>query len=179
MLGVPHQVVDRVATGDNERLMKNFTFVLVPAFLIAGCTPTLDMKKIEKKIEEMIEEQTSAKVDEVECPEKREIKDGDEFDCDIEFKGGGDGKVTVDQKGGGDVNMTLEPIVVKSKLEKEIEKGLKKQGSSKADVKCKGDEVRHFDEGDELTCKVETSEGEKKATVEFLDDEGKMKWRVE
>jgi hypothetical protein len=154
--------------GHNRALMKKLALLLLPLGLLSGCS--LNMKKVEENVSDMIEEQTDAKVDEVECPKERKIKEGDEFDCEIEFKGGGDGKVTVTQQGGGKYKMELEPIVVLKKVTKKLEKNLKKKGINS--VECKGDEVRHVEEGDKLVCHADAGGEKKKITIEFLDEDG-------
>ncbi len=149
--------------------MKKLALVLLPLGLFTACN--LNMKQVEENISDMIEEQTAAKVDEVDCPKERKIKEGDEFDCEIEFKGGGEGKVTVTQQGSGKYKMELEPIVVLKKVTKKLEKSLKKKGID-GDVECKGDEVRHVEEGDKLICYAEAGGEKKKITIEFLDEDG-------
>jgi hypothetical protein len=155
--------------------MKKLLPVIASVCLLGGlgaCTRNLDMEKLEGKIKDTIEDQTAAKVDEVECPEKRPIKDDDEFACDVEFEGGGDGTVNVKQKGGGDVKYKLEPILVMSKMEKIVEKGLKEKGLE-GDVTGKGDAVRSAEKGDTYKCKADTPGGEKKVTIEVTGKDGK------
>ncbi|MEM1032368.1 MAG: DUF4333 domain-containing protein [Myxococcota bacterium] len=158
-------------------MMKHATLLcLLAAATLPGCKQKLDMQKIESRVEKMIEDQTEARVDKVRCPEKREVKKDDEFECDVDFKGGGEAEVQIEQDGEGGVEMKLEPIVVMRKLAGKIEDSLADKGL-KGEVSCEGDDVRHAEEGDAFECDVATPEGKKVVVIDILDDD-KWKWRI-
>ncbi len=164
-------------------------------------TSGLDMEKIEKEITDGIETQTDATVESIDCPESRDIEEGDTFTCDVELDTGetvlvdveqsdGDGNIVwnVRESGGsegsedgGDTNGddSGDGGLDMDALEAEIQTGIESQtGSSVVDVECP--DSRPIEAGDTFTCDAELDTGEV-ATVGVTqdDDQGNVSWSVQ
>lgn len=71
-------------------------------FLVSGCefsvgSGGLDMDKLKDEISEGIESQTGESVSSIDCPESRDVEEGDTFTCDVELGGGESVTVEVEQ----------------------------------------------------------------------------------
>lgn len=71
-------------------------------FLLSACefsvgSDGLDIDKLEDEISEGIESQTGESVSSIDCPESRDVEEGDTFTCDVELVGGESVTVEVEQ----------------------------------------------------------------------------------
>jgi hypothetical protein len=79
----------------------------VPALAACGEAAKLDTAKVEEEVQELAEDE-DIQVDSVTCPEGREAKDGDEFECDIETEDNVEIEAEVEQTSDdGDVRVRI------------------------------------------------------------------------
>src|SRR3954470_4565415 len=104
---------------------------------LAACSHELDMEKVKGMISNMIQTQVGAAVKTVSCPDKREMKAGDTFECQAEIDHG-KVPVTVTQKdGSGNISAELKQLILPAKdLEKAVAANLKEQLGVDATVDC-------------------------------------------
>lgn len=186
--------------------LRHVLSVAVAALGLAACsfsvgTSGLDMDKIEEEITDGIETQTDATVESIDCPESRDIEEGDTFTCDVELDtgetvivdveqsdadgnivwnvresgGSDDGDNGGDTSGGdsGDGGLDMDA------LEAEIQTGIESQtGAGVVDVECP--DSRPMEAGDTFTCDAELETGEV-ATVGVTqdDDQGNVSWSLQ
>ena len=141
----------------------------------------LDMDAVVKSIREGLAEQLAVSVQNVDCPEARETKAGDVFDCIARVEDVGHLTVAVTQK---DVHGNVTWKVTKTAglldlahLEEEIRQGLAAH-SEGAEVKVScGGLYRGIQVGKTFECRAEDSTGEKVRIKVLIEDaDGNVHW---
>jgi hypothetical protein len=143
---------------------------------------TLDMGKVKSHISAGLQSQVGLEIVSVTCPNSREMKANDAFDCDAMPRIGGKLVVTVTQKDAeGNVDWSLEKIVGLLDMrivEAEITKGLKAQAGVDATVSC-GDRLRAARTGGTFECQARSqSHGNTPIVVTMTDAVGNINWAV-
>jgi hypothetical protein len=143
----------------------------------------LDMDAVVKSIREGLAEQLAVSVQKVDCPEAREMKAGDVFDCTAGVEDVGRLTVAVTQK---DVQGNVDWKVTKTvglldlaHLEGQIREGLAAH-SEGAEVKVScGSHYRGIQVGKTFECRAEDSTGEKVRIKVLIEDaDGNVHWSV-
>lgn len=157
-------------------------FVLASMVTLAGCTQMLDMEGTSKAINEGLTSQLAMPIASVKCPDTREIKAGDGFDCIATPGIGGRLTVRVTQK---DANGNIAWEVTKTeglldltKVEASVKQGLAQQASLDATVSC-GERWRATKTGDSFDCQATGAEGQAVGiVVHVTDNEGNVSWET-
>jgi hypothetical protein len=155
------------------------SILIVAALGLAGCTRNLDMEKVKASIGDGIKTQTGATVKSVTCPEKREVKAQDSFDCTVQVDGGSVA-VTVSQKdAAGNIGWELKQTILNmAALEKVVVDGLTERGDPDATVEC-GPRFRPGKAGDSFECTAKWGSETAKVKVTVKDAQGNVGWALE
>jgi hypothetical protein len=143
----------------------------------------LDMDAVVKSIREGLAEQLAVSVQKVDCPEARQTKAGDVFDCAARVEDVGRLTVAVTQKDDdGNVAWKVTKtagLLDLAHLEGEIREGLAAH-SEGAEVKVAcGGHYRGIQVGKTFECHAEDSTGEKVRIKVLIEDaEGNVHWSV-
>ena len=156
--------------------------VLAPLVAVAGCTQMLSMEGTSKAISEGLSSQLSMSIASVTCPESREIKAGDVFECVATPAVGGRLTVQVTQKdNAGNVAWEVtktEGLLDLAKVEASVKQGLAQQANLEASVTC-GERWRATKAGDVFECRASGSEGQAvTVAVTVTDNEGNVSWET-
>lgn len=153
---------------------------LTAAAALAACTRHLDMPKSEEAIKTGIAQKLLLPLASVKCPERREKKAGDVFDCKAIAASGGELLVRVTQTSAkGDLSWELprgQMILVSAAVEKYVEKGLAAR-SIDATVDC-GGKSRLPVAGKTFECTAKTTSGAQQIVVTMNDDKGDVSWAL-
>ena len=158
-------------------------FVCLAATLaVTGCTRRLDMEKLKTVLKDGFTAQTGVALKEVSCPESREIKAGDSFDCKATTAGGATATLKVSQSDDqGNVKWEVsasEGVLDLAKLASTIQAGLKEQAGVEAQVDC-GGQFREAEAGKSFDCKAtDASGGAHGVTVTVKDKAGNVDWKL-
>ncbi len=148
----------------------------------AGCTRSLNMESTSKAISEGLTSQLTMAIASVKCPDSREIKAGDTFECIATPGAGGRLTVRVTQKD-ADGNIAwevakTEGLLDLSKVEASVRQGLAEQASLDALVTC-GERWRATKAGDTFECRATGGEGQEvTVVVHVTDDTGNVSWET-
>ena len=151
--------------------------VLVSVLALAGCGPhELDMQKVKDLISNMIKTQVGATVKAVTCPDKREIKAGDSFECQAEIEYG-KVPVTVTQKdAAGSINAELKYVILPAAdVEKGIAANIKQNSGIDAKVDC-GPRYRPSTPNDTFDCTAKAGAESLTVKVTVKDAKGNITW---
>lgn len=163
--------------------MRRFTLVAVlgMAVLVAGCTKTLDMPKAQAAISEGLTQQLGVTVAKVTCPESREMKAADAFECTADIDGGAKLTVQVTQKDGeGNIDWKVsktEGMIDLVAVETSVVNGLKEQAGVGATVTC-GGKYRSAQPGKTFECRAKIGEDQTTIIVTMKDLEGNISWET-
>lgn len=164
-------------------MTKKTIVLLVPAIALAAaaCSTTLDMGKVKESISSGITQQLGLTVSSVTCPETREGKANDTFDCTAAIQSGGQLTVKVTQKDdAGNIAWevsNMENLIDLVSLERQIKDGLREQTSVDAEVTC-GAKYRVAVTGGTFQCTAKTADAEVPISVTMTDDTGKVNWET-
>jgi hypothetical protein len=143
----------------------------------------LDMDAVARSIRKGLADQLAVSVQKVDCPDAREIKAGDVFDCTARVEEFGHLTVSVTQEDNeGNVTWDVTKttgLLDLSSLESTIRKELAAR-SEGAEVKVScGGRYRGIEVGKTFECGAEDSTGEKvRIKVVIEDAEGNVHWKV-
>lgn len=156
--------------------------VLTPLVATAGCTQMLSMEGTAKAISEGLTNQLAMSIASVTCPDSREIKAGDVFECVATPAVGGRLTVQVTQKDDtGNVTWEVtktEGLLDLTKVEASVKQGLAQQANLEASVTC-GDRWRAIKAGDAFECQAAAGEGQAvTVVVSVTDGEGNVSWET-
>ena len=163
--------------------MKNSrVFVVITGLALSACTSKLSIDGVKKAISEGINTQLALPIASVTCPESREIKANDTFECTATPAMGGKLTVKVTQK---DDKGNIAWEVAKSEglldlvaLETVIKNGLKEQSETEATVSC-GGKFRAAEAGKTFECTATDPEGAKhQVAVTIKDAAGNVSYEV-
>lgn len=163
-----------------DRALAAAALVAVTA-VMGACTRQLDMEAAKTAIKTGLTQQLSLPIASVTCPETRDIKAGDIFECKATAETGGVLNIKVTQKDdAGNINWELtngDTILSLTTLEKIITGNLKEKLDVDAVVDC-GGKVRVSVPGNtfECTAKVETTT--RQVLVTMKDDKGNVDWAL-
>ncbi|MCM2256267.1 MAG: DUF4333 domain-containing protein [Vicinamibacteria bacterium] len=145
---------------------------------LVACSGGLDMDKVKALISELITKQVGASVKSVTCPEQRETKAGDSFECTAEIDHG-KVPVTVTQKDGdGTVSAELKQAILKvGELEKLIAGNIKESTGDDATVSC-GPKFRPSTPNETFDCTAKTPDADVKIKVTVKDDQGNVRFEA-
>ncbi|MFA5910181.1 MAG: DUF4333 domain-containing protein [Vicinamibacterales bacterium] len=162
--------------------MKTLMFAgqMVLVCALAACTRTLNMDAAKTAIRTGLAEQTGIAISAVTCPETRDIKAGDSFQCTATAETGGDLAVTVTQKDdAGNITWTLASsanLIDLAALETEIKTGLKAQLAVDAQVSCGGGKYRVAVPTKTFECTAKSGDSQAPIIVTMKDDKGNISW---
>ena len=148
-----------------------------------GCTRELAMDELEAIVKAGLVSTTGLPVETVKCPESREQKAGDSFDCTALTRRGARVTVTVTQQD-GEGNIAWKPTETKGvvglrKLEAEITAGLKARSAIDARVDCGPGTLREAEPGKRFDCRATDQQGETvTVTITMPELSGKVDWRL-
>lgn len=150
------------------------------AAALAACNRNLDIPKSEAAITSGISQKLNLPLASVKCPESREKKAGDVFDCKAIAATGGELLVKVTQTNGkGDLSWELprgQMILVSAVVEKYVKNGLAAK-SIDATVDC-GGKSRLPVAGKTFECAAKTISDTRQVVVTMDDDKGKVSWAL-
>lgn len=154
--------------------------LLASLALAVGCTQMLSMEGTSKAITEGLASQLAMPIASVKCPDSREIKAGDVFECIATPVMGGRLTVQVTQKDdAGNVAWEVsktEGLMDLAKVEESVKQGLAQQVSLQAEVAC-GDRWRATKAGDAFECQAKGREGQAvTVVVTVTDNDGNVSW---
>jgi len=165
-----------------SRVGSRVAFLAVLAFGSGGCTRYLDMDGVGAAIRSGIKEQLGLTVAELSCPESREMKAGDAFECTATTEGGARIQVAVTQNDDeGRVSWETagsEGLLDLEQLEKQIHTGLLDQAGVEAEVDC-GGRFSDTPAGGSFVCTARDTQGETaEVRVTVRDAEGNVDWKI-
>lgn len=150
------------------------------AAVLAGCKRNLDMPKSEAAIKSGISQKLNLPLASVKCPETREKKASDVFDCKAIAETGGELVVKVTQANAkGDLSWELprgQMILVSAAVEKYVKNGLAAK-SIDAEVDC-GGKSRLPVAGKTFECTVKTNSDTRQVVVTMDDNKGNVTWAL-
>ncbi len=165
-------------------LKRTTTLVLCLGATLAltGCTRRLDMEKLKTVLKDGFTAQTGVALKDVSCPESRDIKAGDSFDCKATTAGGATATLKVSQSDDqGNVKWEVsasEGLLDLGKLASTIQAGLKEQAGVEAQVDC-GGKFREAEAGKSFDCKATDAGGAAHTvTVTVKDKAGNVDWKL-
>ncbi|CAN1211327.1 DUF4333 domain-containing protein [Tumidithrix helvetica PCC 7403] len=152
------------------------------ASIVTACSTTLDIDKLKASIKDGIKDQMGITVQSVTCPEKREAKANDSFECTAAAEKDSTITVTVKQSNDkGDVNWEVasaKGVVDLTKTQKVIVDALKAQTGIDGTVDC-GGKFKVVKAGETFECKGTDAKGNS-GTIEVKakDDAGNIEWHL-
>lgn len=158
------------------------TTAILAALGLVACSSSLDMAAIKTAISDGLKTQLGLEVASVTCPDSREIKAADAFECVAVPKLGGRLTMKVTQKDDqGNIAWELgkiEGLIDLAILEGVIRDGVKEQDGLDVTVAC-GGKFRATEPGKSFECTASDAE-ENKWRVEVLmkDPEGNVSYKV-
>lgn len=149
---------------------------------LAACTSSLNMEAIKTAISEGLKTQMGLTVASVTCPESREVKAADTFECTATPTVGGRLILKVTQKDDtGNIAWELgkiEGLIDLVSLEGVIKNGVKEQDGLDVTVAC-GGKFRATEPGNSFECTASDAEGNKwRVEVLMKDAEGNVSYKV-
>jgi hypothetical protein len=155
--------------------------VLLAALLVPTGCKRLDLRKLEDLVRSEMKVKTGVEVTSVTCPEKRDLKAGDEFQCDLVMAGNRMFTVNVKQSDDdGNVEWNVPRVVAPTVISNAIAAQAKEKMGPEAEgvtVDC-GSLYILGDKGSTFPCTVHPpSGGELAITVTMTDDEGSFSWK--
>ena len=158
-----------------------FLELIVVVTLSAGCVRYLDMKNAEAIIKTGLNEQLGLAFSSVTCPETREMKTGDVFECKAVAETGGDLTVQVTQSDDqGKVNWKLvngEKVLSLTAVEEQVKDGIAKQLKVDASIDC-GGKRRVSVPGQTFECTATAGAESRKVVVTMDDAQGNVTWTL-
>jgi hypothetical protein len=154
---------------------------IVATLVGAGCTRRLDMEALGEAVSESVGEQFGLEVVGVECPESREAKPGDVFECLVTTAGGATIAMEILQLEDGEVTWSSRETVGlldREKLAVDIRAGLLAQTGMEAEVDC-GSGFGDTAPGDSFECHARATDRTATVIVTVQDREGRVGWSVE
>ena len=156
--------------------------LIVSAMGSAGCQRTLDIARLQSLIQSGLAEQLGLPFSSVSCPEARDMKAGDVFQCKAVAETGGELTIEVSQQDGdGNVNwkaIDAERVMSMAKLEAQITGAIAQQLKVDAAVACGDARMRIAIKGGTLECTA-TAGGESRPVVVTMDDDkGNVTWTL-
>jgi hypothetical protein len=140
---------------------------------VVACTSSLDMAKLKTSISDGVKAQMGLDIASVTCPEKRDIKAGDTFECTAVPAIGGSLTIKITQKDDqGNINWDLAKIdglLDLAALETVIKNGLKEQSGVDATVSC-GGKYRKTEPGTSFECTASLADGTKAQVAVTVKD---------
>jgi hypothetical protein len=145
---------------------------------MTGCK-RLDLRKLEGLVRTEVETKTGTTVTSVTCPEKRDIKQGDEFQCTM-VAGGMTFTVNVKQiDDEGNVEWSVRGITDPAAVAGFLQTQAAEKLEAAVVVDC-GTTAILMGKGATFTCKIRPEAGgdELPMVVTITDDEGSMHWEI-
>jgi hypothetical protein len=105
---------------------------------LAGCGPGhLDMEKVKSTARDAIVKQIGANVKAIKCPEQRELKAGDTFECQVDIDHGTTPVLVTQKDAEGNIQITTpKKILAVGDMEKLMAAYLKQNGNLDANIDC-------------------------------------------
>jgi hypothetical protein len=149
---------------------------------MVACSQTLNIDGVKSAISTGVASQLGLTVASVTCPDTREVKANDTFECTAAPQGGGRLVVKVTQKDDqGNVNWEVvktEGLLNLASLETQIKTGLKEQAGLDVTVAC-GGKYRATEPGKSFECTATDGQGTKsQVSVAMKDAEGNVSWSL-
>ncbi len=152
------------------------------ALALTGCTRRLDLDKLKTELKAGLTSQLGVTIKDVTCPEDREIKVADTFECKASSQGGASITLKVTQNDDqGNVKWEVaasEGLMDLKKLEAVIAGGLQEQAGVQAKVDC-GGTYREAEPGKAFDCAATDPTGSATTvTVTVKDRAGNVDWKL-
>jgi hypothetical protein len=149
---------------------------------VVACSQTLNIDSVKSAVSSGVTSQVGLTIASVTCPDTREVKANDTFECIVAPQGGGRLTVKVTQKDDkGNVNWEVvktEGLLDLAGLETQIKTGLKEQAGIDATVAC-GGKFRATEPGKSFECTATDAQGAKvQVSVAMKDAEGNVSWSL-
>jgi hypothetical protein len=147
---------------------------------VAGCTQRIDMEVLREQVRESVEERFGLEVAEVECPETRDARADDVFECVATTSGGATVAFEVVQLEAGEVSISsgsTRGLLQRERLAADIRAGLLAQGLD-AEVDC-GPGFSDTAPGESFECLARGAEDSVTVIVTVQDRDGRVGWSLE
>ena len=149
---------------------------------MAACTRKLDMDKLKNELKSGLTSQLGVQIKDVTCPESREIKPADSFECKASGQAGAAIALKVTQNDDqGNVKWEVsasEGLLDLKALESQIGAGLHEQEGLQVTVDC-GGKYRETEPAKAFDCKATDTEGSPATvTVTMKDKSGAVDWKL-
>jgi hypothetical protein len=156
--------------------LKTVAAAAVSVLALAGCTHNLDMARVQDFVKQTIQTQVGASVKSVSCPDHREMKQGDSFDCAVELDGGGKTSVTITQSdAAGNISLDMKQSLVKvAGVEQAIAEAIKKTSNIDATVDCGAPKFRPSVPNDTFACSAKAGAESAQYKVVIKDGKGNV-----
>lgn len=145
-----------------------------------GCTQRIDMEVVREQVARSVEEQFGLEVAGVECPEAREAKVDDVFECTATTGGGATVTFEVLQLQDGEASIRgglTRGLLKRDRLAADIRAGLLAQGLD-AEVDC-GPGYSDTAPGESFECEARGAERTATVVVTVQDRDGRVGWSLE
>lgn len=149
--------------------------------IITACSTGLAIDKLKVTVKDGLKEQLGVNVQSVTCPETREIKAGDTFDCTAFAEN--DSTITVAVKQDDDKgNITWKTTGSKGflnldKIQTDVVNSVKAKTGADATVDC-GGKFKAVKAGETFECKADVKGSPATIQITVKDDEGNIRWEV-
>lgn len=154
--------------------------LLLAVLLPSGCK-RLNLRKLEELVSSSIQEKTGVAVTSVTCPEERDLKADDEFECTLVVEGNRTFRVNVKQTDDdGNVSWSVPQILDPTVLAETLAAKVRERAEGgEVEVDC-GTRSILADKGATFTCAVRPAEGpELSFTATVTDDDVSLSWDVQ
>lgn len=147
--------------------------------VVSGCTQRIDMELVRGQVAESVEQQFGLEVAGVECPEVREARVDDVFECTATTAGGATVTFEVLQLRNGEASIqggVTRGLLRRDRLAADIRAGLLAQGLD-ADVDC-GPGYSDTAPGESFECEARGAERTATVVVTVQDRDGRVGWSL-
>jgi len=157
-------------------------FAAACTLTVVGCTQTLNLDGVKTAIEEGIEAQLEVPIVTVTCPESREAKAGDSFECTADGEHGARVTVTVTQKDDqGNIDWevaTSTGYLDMAALVQQITDGIQQQTGVAVSVTCDGKYREAVPDGTFECTATDADDMAHRVAVTMTDTEGNVDWHI-
>lgn len=172
-------------------IKRQFSFAMLllscSTVALSGCSfnfklggSTLDTTEVEKSIKDGIAQQIGLQVQTASCPQDVKLEVNTTFQCQVKIDRSDSFTVNVKQEDDkGNVNWeTPSGLILLTKVEQEIQQGVKNQLDVQVTADC-GGKVKVVPSGETFECQVTDPEGKTHtAKVTATSNDGDIKWKI-
>lgn len=147
---------------------------VIPLVACNALRPHLDDKKIEASIRSEFKSQ-GVDIKNIDCPENRPLKEGDEFECKVKDDDGDDLTIKVEQTDAhGSIKWKLDGKILDMDKVGDM---LEPKVGSDVDVQCPSKKIVLI-EGKKFSCKYSKNGAKGKVQFTTVDNDGNVKWKL-